>query len=85
MLRLIAADERVRPKRRTPRTVTPSSSSKTTEEPTTSKSRGRRLTLTPRDLTSRIASRTTSESAVLRHEDHAVGVVGDDRLRASGR
>ncbi len=48
--RLTAPEERVRPNRRIPSRVIPSTSSSSTDEPTTSGSRGSTLTLSPIDL-----------------------------------
>ena len=65
MARLTIAEDRVRRDRCRPSSVTPSTSSNSTEEPTTSSIRGRRLTLTPSDRTIRIASSVRSASMLL--------------------
>ena len=56
------ADERVRPKRRTPMTVIPYTLSNSIEEPSTSNTRGSMLTCTPSDFTRWIVASITSES-----------------------
>ncbi len=64
-LRLISRDDRVRPKRATPSTRSPSMLSTTTDEPTISRRRGSTLTFSPRDLTARTRL-STSPWSVLR-------------------
>ncbi len=61
--RLTALEERLRPNRRIPSKVIPSTSSSSTDEPTTSGSRGSTLTLTPIDFRLRVVFRRSLEIA----------------------
>ena len=64
-LRFRRRDEWVRPYPRTPRSGVPSTSSSATDQPTTSSSRGSRVTFTPTDLISRILSSSRSPAGVV--------------------